>query len=173
MACTKDSRGKNKQQLWQSISRMLTKSPFQAADGPAHSIWSQPNTDLVCCRSTPGKKNGYAAWKLKLCSSSAHNGPTTRITALAGPLQCLTKGLADLNQNGPSKILTLADGGLRYKTSKDSQEAAEAVQQQLDTSNVMTPDLSSIQTRHKHCGAHLTTEQQAMPAVTFDGAVVE
>jgi len=66
-----------------------------------------------------------------------------------------------MNQNGPSKILTLADDGLIYKTSKDSQEAAEAVQQQLDTSNVMTPDLSSIQTRHKHCGAHLTTEQQA------------
>ena len=44
-----------------------------------------------------------------------------------------TKGLADLNQNGPSKILRLADGGLRYKTSKDSQKAAEAVQQQLDS----------------------------------------
>ena len=77
-------------------------------------------------------------WKLELCSSSAHNGPTARITALAGPLQCLTKGLADLNRNGPSKILTLADGGLRYKTSKDSQEAAEAVQQQLDSVSVST-----------------------------------
>ena len=43
-----------------------------------------------------------------------------------------TKGLADLNQNGPSKILILVDDGLIYKTSKDSQEAAEAVQQQLD-----------------------------------------
>ena len=77
-----------------------------------------------------------------------------------------TKGLADLNQNGPSKILTLTDDGAHiiYKTSKDSQEAAEAVQQQLDTSNVMTPDLSSIQTRHKHCGARLTTEQQTTSA---------
>ena len=27
-----------------------------------------------------------------------------------------TKGLADLNQNGPSKILTMADDGLIYKT---------------------------------------------------------
>ena len=70
------------------------------------------------------------------------------------------KALADLNQNGPSKILTLADDGFIYKTSKDSQEAAEAVQQQLDNS-VTTPDLSSTQTRHKHCGARLTTEQQA------------
>ena len=28
-------------------------------------------------------------------------------------------------------------------------------------SSVMTPDLSSIHTRHKHCGAHFTAEQQA------------
>ena len=63
-----------------------------------------------------------------------------------------TKGLADLNQNGPSKILTEADDGLRYKTSKDSLEAAEVMQQQLDPSDVSTLDLSSIQTRHRHCG---------------------
>ena len=47
-----------------------------------------------------------------------------------------TKGLADLNQNGPSKILTLTDDGAQiyiYKTSEDSQEAAEAVQQQVDS----------------------------------------
>ena len=31
-------------------------------------------------------------WKLELCSSSAHNGPTARITALAGPLQCIHQG---------------------------------------------------------------------------------
>ena len=85
------------------------------------------------CRSAPGKNRGYAAWKVELCSSSAHNGPTARITALAGPLQCLTKGLADLNLNGPCKILTLADDGLIYKTSKDSQEAAETLQQELDS----------------------------------------
>ena len=54
-------------------------------------------------------------------------------TALGGPLQCIVhaEGLADLNQNGPSKILILADDGLIYKTSKDSQEAVRAVQQQL------------------------------------------
>ena len=33
--------------------------------------------------------SGYAAWKLELCSSSAHNGPTTRITTLASLIQCL------------------------------------------------------------------------------------
>ena len=41
-----------------------------------------------------------------------------------------------LRPNRPSKILTLADGGLRYKTSKDSYVAAEAVQQQLDSVRV-------------------------------------
>ena len=40
------------------------------------------------------------------------------------------KGLADLNQNGPSKILTLANNGLIYKRSTDSQEAAETLQQE-------------------------------------------
>ena len=33
--------------------------------------------------------SGYASWELELCSSPAHNGPTTRITALAGSFQCI------------------------------------------------------------------------------------
>ena len=40
-------------------------SPVQT---PAHTKWSLPNTDLVDCRSAHGKNNGYAAWKLELCS---------------------------------------------------------------------------------------------------------
>ena len=55
-----------------------------------------------------------------------------------------TKGLADLNQNGPSKILKLADDGLIYKTSKDFQEAAEAVQQQLDSVSKYCQDTGSL-----------------------------
>ena len=134
MTCTKNSRGKNKQWLWQSISRMLTEESIQAADGPARTIWSQPNTDPVGCRSAPGKNSVYAAWKLEVCPSSSHNGPTTRITVLTDPLQCLyTKGLTDLNQTGPSNILILTDDGLIHTTSKHSQEAAEAVQQHLDS----------------------------------------
>ena len=71
------------------------------------------------------------------------------------------KGLADLKQNEPSKILTEADDGLIYKTSRDSQEATDAMQQQLDAdpSGVTTLDHSSIQARHKHCGELLITEQ--------------
>ena len=33
----------------------------------------------------PPERTGYAAWELAIYSSSAYNGPTTRITALAGP----------------------------------------------------------------------------------------
>ena len=55
-----------------------------------------------------------------------------------------TKGLSDLNQNGPSKILTLADNGLTYKTSKDPQEAAETVQQQLDSVSKWCHDTGSL-----------------------------
>ena len=134
MTYTKDSRRKNKQRLRQSISRMLTTESIQAAEGPARTIWNQPNIDPVRCRSAPGKNSVYAAWKLEVCPSSAHTGPTTRITVLTDPLQCLyTKGLTDLNQTGPSKILILTDDGLIHTTSKHSQEAAEAVQQHLDS----------------------------------------
>ena len=55
-----------------------------------------------------------------------------------------TKGLADLNQNGPSKFLTLVDEGLIYKTSKGSQEATEAVQQQLDSVSQWCHDTGSL-----------------------------
>ena len=118
----------------QAMAVAIDLESIQAAEGPAGTIWSQPNTDPVRCRSAPGKYSVYAGWKLEVCSSSSHNGPTTRITVLTDPLQCLyTKGLADLNQTGRSKILILTDDGLIHTTSKHSQEAAEAVQQHLDS----------------------------------------
>ena len=43
-----------------------------------------------------------------------------------------TKGLADLNENGLAKVLTLADDGLIYKTSRDQSEAVQDVQSQLE-----------------------------------------
>ena len=67
----------------------LQQSPVQAADGLSHAIWSHANIDPVDFSSAHEKNGGYVAWKLELCSSSAHNVPTARITALAGPLQCI------------------------------------------------------------------------------------
>ena len=43
-----------------------------------------------------------------------------------------TKGLADLNNNGLSRVLTLADDGLIYKTASDISAAVTAVQEQLE-----------------------------------------
>ncbi|NQZ78185.1 MAG: endonuclease/exonuclease/phosphatase family protein, partial [Ekhidna sp.] len=43
-----------------------------------------------------------------------------------------TKGLADINKNGIARVLTLADDGLIYKTAKDAQDRATAIQKQLD-----------------------------------------
>ena len=88
-----------------------------------------------------------------------------------------TKGLADLNQNGPSKFLTLVDDGLIYKTSKDSQEATEAVQQQLDSISQWCHDTGSLISPGKAqtlwCTLDNRTEGKPVPAVTLDGAVVE
>ena len=88
-----------------------------------------------------------------------------------------TKGLADLNQNGPSRILTLADNGLIYKTSKDTQEAAEAVQQQLDSVSQWCHDTGSLldpdNAETLRCTLDNRAAGKAMPAVTFDGVVVE
>jgi len=86
-----------------------------------------------------------------------------------------TKGLADLNQNGPSKILILADDGLIYKTSKDSQEAAKAVQLGSvskwcrDTGSLINP--AKVQTLW--CNLDNRAAGKPMPAVSLDVAVIE
>ena len=129
------------------------------------------------CRSTSGKNSGYAAWKLELCSSSTHSGPTTRIKDLAGPLQCIyTKGLADLNQNGPSKHFTPVDDGLIYKASRDSQEAAEAVQQMDSVSqwcHITRSFICPDEAQTLWCTLDNRAAGKPVPEVTFDGAVVE
>ena len=138
----------------------IQQSPVQAADGPAHSIWSQPNTDPVALleRTVVMQLGNWSSAPHQLTVGPPQGSPLSSVL-----FNVYTKGLADLNQNGPSKILRPADDGLIYKTSRDSQGAAKAVQQQLDVNScgVMTMDRSSIQTRHKRCGTLLTTERQA------------
>ena len=88
-----------------------------------------------------------------------------------------TKDLADLNQNGPSKILRLADDELIYKTSRDSQGAAKAVQHQLDSEFLWCHDNGSVINPNKAQTLWCTLDNRAagkpMPVVTFDGAVVK
>ena len=71
----------------------------------------------------------------------------------------------------------LADDRPLYKTSKDSQEAAEAVQHQLDSVSKWFHDTGSLINPDKAqtlwCTLDNRAAGKAMPAVTFDGAVVE
>ena len=48
------------------------------------------------------------------------------------PKNLYTKGLADLNRNGLSRMLTFADDGLIYKTASETHTTVTVVQDQLD-----------------------------------------
>ena len=87
-----------------------------------------------------------------------------------------TKGLAELNQNGPSKILTPVDDGLIYKASRDSQEAAEAVQQLDSVSqwrHITRSFISPDEAQTLWCTLDNRAAGKPVPEVTFDGTVVE
>ena len=90
MMCTKDPSGTNKQWLWQSISRMLTtessSSCWWTCSFNMESAW------LCRLQERSWKEQWLCSLETGLCSSSAYNGPTTRITALAGPVRCLYQG---------------------------------------------------------------------------------
>ena len=143
--CTEDSRGKNKQWLWQLISRMLTRVQFKLL----LDLLIQYGISLTLTRwaaGTPWKRT--VVMKLGNWSSAPHQftmGLPQRSPLSPVFFNVYTKGLADLNQNGPSKILTLADDRLIkiYKTSKDFQEVAEAVQQ-LDSVSKRCHDTRSL-----------------------------
>ena len=100
----------------------------------------------------------WIARVFKLLSSSAHNGPTTRITALARLLEYVfTKGLADLSQNGPSKILALTGTYAKYQRGYRRQPKQCNARWRTRTSAAKTPGLAT--NPNQHCGALLTTEQ--------------
>ena len=94
--------------------------------------------------STPGKKGCHATWKLDLRRQTTDNGTTTR---LPPPLPHLTpvlykvytKGLADLNSNALSRVLTLAEDRLIYKTASGTHTSVTAVQEQLEKNVTMAP----------------------------------
>ena len=154
----------------------IQQGPVQAANGPARAIWSQPDTDPVDCRSAPGKNSGDAAGQLELCYSSAHNGPTTRLTTLASPLQCVHQG-PGRSEPKWAQSGTRTDGGLVYKTTRDTPEATEAVQQQMDNASQLFQDTGSFINPDKAytlwCSFDNGAAGKAMPAVIFDGAVIE
>ena len=88
-----------------------------------------------------------------------------------------TKGLADLNSNGLSRVLTLADDGLIYKTSSDISTAVTAVQEQLEKVSHWCQETESEINPSKAqalwCTLNNKAVRQAMPAVSFNGEAIE
>ena len=88
-----------------------------------------------------------------------------------------TKGLADLEASGPARVLTLADDGLIYKTAKDSQDAVEAVQEQLDNTAQWCQETGSAINPAKAQALWCTLDNKAAgkakPDARFNGAVIQ
>ena len=88
-----------------------------------------------------------------------------------------TKGLADLNSNGLSWVLTLADDGLIYKTASDNSTAVTAVQEQMEKVSHGCQETESQINPGKAqalwCTLNSKAVGQAMPAVSFNGEAIE
>ena len=88
-----------------------------------------------------------------------------------------TKGLMDLNSNGLSWVLMLVDNGLIYKTASDINTAVTAVQEQLEKvphwCQEMESKISPSKAQALWCTLNNKAVGQAMPAVSFNGVVIE
>ena len=105
--------------------------------------------------------------KLELCSPSACNGPTARITVFAMSSTMYTPRAWQIwTKMVPARFSHWQMTGWYIYTKRQGTPAPSRQPKQCSNnwiaypSSVTTPDLSSIQTRHKHCCARLTTEQQ-------------
>ena len=88
-----------------------------------------------------------------------------------------TKGLADLNSNSLSRVLTLADDGLFYKTASDINTAVTAVQEQLGQVSrwcqKTESEINPSKTQALWCTLSNKAVGQAMPAVSFNVEATE
>ena len=125
----------------------LTPSPLtRNANGPARAIWGSLDTHSVDCWIAAGKERCSLGTGAAAYSSSAHNELAPSLAAFAGPFQrvyqglrtsgptynACPQGLSHPNQNGLRRVLMMSDGGLVCESRKDTQDAAKAVQQQLE-----------------------------------------
>ena len=111
--------------------RCVQQSAVQTADGTPSAIWGQLDAHKMACSSTPGKKGCHATgnWismPQQLTMGLPQGSPLSPVL-----YNVYTKGLEDLNSNGLSRVLTLADDGLIYKTASDTHTSFTAVQEQL------------------------------------------
>ena len=88
-----------------------------------------------------------------------------------------TKGLADVNSNDLSRLFTLADGGLIYKTASDTHTVFTAVQEQPEKVSHWCQETESeinpSKARALRCTLNNKGVGQAMPADSFNGEVIK
>ena len=127
--------------------------------------------------STPGKKGYHSTWKLDLHAPATDNGTSTRLPSVPGLLQCLHKGTGGSEQQWLSRVLTLADDGLIYKTASDISTAVTAVQEQLEKVSHWCQEtefeINPSKAQALWCTLNNKAVGQAMPAVSFNGEVIE
>ena len=89
------------------------------------------------------------------------------------PYSVYTKGLADLNSNGLSQVLSLADDGIIYETASDINTAVTAVQEQLEKvphwCQETESEINPSKAQALWCTLNNKAAGQAMPAVSFNG----
>ena len=103
--------------------RCVQQSATQTAGGTPCTIWRQRNAHKMAGSSTPGQKGRHVTWELDLHHPITDDGTSTRHPPVPCPLQCLHKGTCGSDQQLLSKVLTLADDGLIYKTASDTHTA--------------------------------------------------
>ena len=124
--------------------------------------------------STPGEKSRHAIW------ISTPQQLTTRLPQ-GSPLppvlyNVYTEGLADLNNNGVSRMLTLVDDGHIYKTVSNTHTTVTAVQEQLEKATQWCQETESKINPSKAqtlwCIINTKAVGQAMPIFSFNGEVI-
>ena len=125
--------------------------------------------------STLGKKGHHGTWNMDLQTPQVTTGLPQGSPLYPVLYNVFTKGLADLNSSGLSQMLMLADDGLIYKTASDIQTAVNAVQRQLEKVSYWCQE-SEINPSKEKALWHTVNNKavgQAMPAVFFNGEVIE
>ena len=173
MMSMKDSRGRNKLWPWRSIWKMRT------TECSSNCWWNSFGNMASAWCSQDGSQQHSRKERLPCDLETGSSRPSNWQGSPLSPVlyNVYTKGLADLNSNGLSRVLTLADDRLIYKTSSDISTAVTAVQEQLEKVSHWCQETESEINPSKAqalwCTLNNKAVGQAMPAVSFNGEAIE